>query len=132
MSADDVSTPLMGAEETYFGFLRAGKWKIQRCQPCRRSVFYPREFCPYCQSSDLEWIAPSGLGTVYSMSRVASKDDNGPLILLVDLKEGVRMMGGAVDPSHEGMVIGAPVLARLDNTGEESRILFEPVPEGAK
>lgn len=115
-----------GAEKTYFDFLGSGVWKMQRCQACGKWVFYPREYCPHCQSPRLQWLSPSGLGTVYSMSKVASKDGNGPLIVLVDLDEGVRIMGGADDVSDEGWAIGARVSARLDTSGAESRILFAP------
>ncbi len=130
MSAHQGAMPAAGAEESYFGFLRAGVWKIQQCTACSQWVFYPREYCPHCQSPELTWQEPCGLGTVYSMSRVASKDGNGPMILLVDLDEGVRIMGGAVDGSDENLAIGARVSARLDNSEAESRILFASVRGG--
>ncbi|WP_167670709.1 Zn-ribbon domain-containing OB-fold protein [Allopusillimonas ginsengisoli] len=127
MSDQQGMMPAAGAEATYFGFLRSGIWNIQQCQTCNRWIFYPREYCPHCQSPELRWRAPTGLGTVYSMSRVFARDGKGPLVLLVDLDEGVRIMGGAAEDNNEGLTIGARVSARLDNSGEESRILFVPM-----
>jgi len=44
----------------------AGRLSIQRCRPCGRHYFYPRSFCPRCQSADVEWTDVSGRGRLIS------------------------------------------------------------------
>lgn len=53
-----------------------GELKLQWCEACARSVFYPRAFCHRCGSEDLEWRAHDGAGTLVSYTVVhrAPKD----------------------------------------------------------
>jgi uncharacterized OB-fold protein len=37
---------------------------LQRCEKCRRFIYYPRPLCPNCMSDKLEWQRCSGLGKV--------------------------------------------------------------------
>ena len=40
------------------------------CTACERFHFYPRPFCPSCDSTAIEWRAVSGKGTVYTFAVV--------------------------------------------------------------
>ena len=62
--------PDKGPEQTYFEALRAGRFQIQKCAACGKHVFYPRVLCPHCGSNRVEWVTPSGRGSVYSTSLV--------------------------------------------------------------
>lgn len=119
----------VGAEKTYFDFLQAGNWKIQQCQSCDQSVFYPRQYCPHCGGADLSWVAPSGFGTVYSMSRVHNTTDptKSHDVLLVDLDEGVRMMSCAAEPISQSLTIGSRVCAQLHLFNGANRVVFQAV-----
>lgn len=87
---------------------------FQRCGGCRALLGYPRVLCPGCGSRALEWERSAGAGTVYSATVVHTREgDHG--VLLVDLDEGVRVMG-------EGTAaIGTRVGAREDG----GRLRFE-------
>jgi uncharacterized OB-fold protein len=77
--------------------LGEGELRLQRCDDCGRTVFYPRAVCPHCFGTGLTWFAASGLGTIYSytIARRAFGEFAGQVpftVALVDLDEGVRIM----------------------------------------
>lgn len=90
------------------------KLLIQRCVNCQRHQFYPRFFCGAC-AGDVEWVQTSGNGQVHSFTIVRQNgtppfDGLVPYVLaLIDLDEGVRMMGNVVDIAVEDVTIGMPV-----------------------
>lgn len=51
---------------------RRGELMLQRCSACSEIIFFPRELCPRCWSSELTWERSSGKGMVVSFSRVYS------------------------------------------------------------
>lgn len=87
---------------------------IQRCRSCVRPQFYPRYFCTEC-AGDVDWIEASGRGEVHSFTIVRQNgtppfDTLVPYVLaLIELDEGVRMMGNIVDVAIDDVHIGMPV-----------------------
>jgi uncharacterized OB-fold protein len=85
---------------------REGRFLLPWCTACGEPHWYPREACPHCLSTELEWREASGRGTVHAVS-VMPKPGN-PLmagrepyaVALIDLAEGVRMLSevGGDDP----------------------------------
>ncbi len=108
----------------YWEGLARGELRIQRCDACSRSVFYPRSLCPHCFSDKLSWIVASGKGTIYSYT-VAHQAyglfaGEVPLIVaIVELEEGVRMMSRIIDAPRERVAIGAPVRVTFERAGED-------------
>jgi uncharacterized OB-fold protein len=100
--------------EPFWQGTREGKLLIQRCTSCGRPQFYPRFFCTAC-AGDVEWMAASGRGTVYSFSVVRQNgtppfDALVPYVLaLIDLEEGVRMMGNVTEIPVDEVGIGLAV-----------------------
>jgi len=109
-----MATPA-GPEKQYFDKLAAGRFEIQRCAGCGKHVFYPRVLCPHCGAQRLDWVAPSGRGTVYSTTIVRRKPADGGdyNIALVDLAEGVRLMSRVAGIAPDQVKIGMPVKARI-------------------
>lgn len=107
-SVPDICSSVMA---TYEAGLKSGRFRIQLCHDCSRHVFYPRVLCPHCASANLDWIAPSGAGTVYSTTVVRRPDNKGgPYnVVLVDLAEGVRLMSRVDGIAPEEVRIGMPV-----------------------
>jgi uncharacterized OB-fold protein len=58
----------------YLEGLERGELRYQRCEACRRAVFYPRVACDHCGSVDLQFATSTGLATVYSNTVVAQRD----------------------------------------------------------
>ena len=108
-------SPPSGPEQQFLDKLAAGRFEIQRCAGCGKHVFYPRVLCPHCGAERLEWMAPSGRGTVYSTTIVRRKPADGGdyNVCLVDLAEGVRMMSRVVSVPPESVKIGMSVMARI-------------------
>jgi uncharacterized OB-fold protein len=69
---------------------------VQRCRRCEGRQFFARPFCVACDSIELDWVAVSGFGTIYSMTTVrrqASPEYLVPYVnALVDLDEGPRLL----------------------------------------
>ena len=89
-----MSDTTPGVQAQHQAQLNAGQFLIQRCTGCSQHVYFPRESCPHCGAHDLQWVAPSGYGTVYSTTTIARKPEAGGNynVSLIDLDEGVRLM----------------------------------------
>ena len=102
-----------------------GALLLPRCRACSHLIWYPRPFCPECASLDVEWIAASGRGTIYSftINRRGQADlpayrDAGVYVLAyVELEEGPRVMTNIVDCDPDGVRIGQEVEVVFHDTG---------------
>lgn len=114
-------------DREYQAFLEQGKFMIQRSPSSGRHVFYPRVAEPRTGAMDLEWVAPSGLGTVYSVTIVRQKP---PVpnynVVLVDLDEGPRMMSRVDGIANEAVKIGMKVRAKVIRENDKPLVVFEP------
>lgn len=119
--------------EPFWRATRERRLIMQWCRSCEQVVFYPREVCPCCLGSDLEWRDSQGTGTVYAFSvhyRTGSPEmmDRTPYVVaLVDLTEGARLMTNIVgcDPDDIGVGMGVQVTWELLADGRHLP-LFEP------
>lgn len=118
-----------GADCYFRQQLEQGKFVIQRCGACRRSIFYPRMLCPHCGCEHLEWFAPSGLGVVYSSTVIRRKPEDGGSynVALVDLEEGPRIMSRVETVPPEQVAIGMQVRARIIDAENSKLIVFTPI-----
>jgi uncharacterized OB-fold protein len=103
---DHVSTPFWEAASR-------GELLIQRC-PSGHRQFYPRAVCKVC-GSDPEWERASGRGTVHTFTIIRQnharpfRDELPYVVAMVELDEGVRMMGNITDCPVDDVHIGMPV-----------------------
>ena len=49
-----------------------GELMLQHCGACAEVIFFPRDICPRCWSSEIKWQKYSGRGRVVSYSHVYS------------------------------------------------------------
>jgi uncharacterized protein len=134
--ARDYTKPLPYIHDETKPYWEAAKrheLKIKRCKTCGGYYFYPRDFCPACFSSDVEWTTASGRGTIYSYTvchRPAPgfEEDVPYSLVIVELEEGVRMMSTVVGCANEDLKIGMAVQVVFDDITEEVTLpRFEPV-----
>lgn len=97
--------------------LETGQFLCTRCRECARASFPPRPFCPHCWSEDVEWVALSGRGTIYSLTRVHAAPALFSALApyhvgIVDLAEGPRIATRLLG-IDEGFPIGAPVVIEV-------------------
>jgi uncharacterized OB-fold protein len=110
--------------KTYFTRLRQGVIPYQRCADCAMALFYPRILCPSCGSSHLAWQDSTGIGIVYSLTAIPTRNGDPYLVCLVDLDDGYRMMSTVVDVPALEVTIGMRVYGSVDHDGDEPRVVF--------
>jgi len=115
-------------EKEFRDHLAAGKFMIQRSRSTGGYVFYPRVAEPGTGATDLEWVEPSGRGTVHSFTVVSQKPPaEGYNIVLVDLDEGPRLMSRLTGIANDAIEIGMVVQAVIEQDGGQPVLLFRPV-----
>ena len=117
----------VGPEQQFKNFLSEGKFMIQRCKSLNKFFFHPRVAFPGSGERDLEWVEASGNGVVYSSScnrRLPEKGGDFNLSI-IKLEEGPCMMSSVLGAEPDQVKIGTKVNARIDNTGEKPRVVFD-------
>lgn len=106
---------------------------MQRCKQASHTFFYPREVCPVCLSSDLEWTKMSGKGRLYSFTVIHQPANRGFLedvpytFAMIQLDEGPKMVSNLVGIKPEDAEIDMRVEAVFDDvTAETTLVKFQP------
>ena len=122
---DDASRP-------FFDGAKRGELMILRCRACGHPMWgtshsgslpiTPR--CHACFADDLEWVAASGKGTLYSFVIMHQPypgfEDEVPYnIALVELEEGVRCISNVVGCDNAELEIGMPLEVVFDALDDE-------------
>ncbi|MCZ2495817.1 DNA-binding protein [Xylophilus sp. Kf1] len=123
----------VGPDAHYARSLAEGRWQVQRCQACRRAIFFPRTACTHCGSTDIGWFAPSGRGVVHSTTVMRRPPSAGGdlHLCLVDLEEGFRMMSRVEGVEPARVAIGDRVRAAVVTHAGAPLVVFHPDGEGA-
>lgn len=115
-------------EKDYVQFLEEGRFMILRSTETGGYVFYPRVIEPVTGATDLTWVQPSGLGTVYSVTVVRKRTpEESYNVVLVDLDEGPRMMSRVDGLPLDQVRIGMKVRAKVVRESEQPLVVFVPV-----
>jgi uncharacterized protein len=120
----DVLRPVVSRDTAFFWVgTAAGELRIQRCGGCGALRHPPGPVCPGCGAASPEYVVAAGTGEVYSYVVQHHPPVPGkslPIVVaLVQLTEGVRMVGELLDVGPERVRIGLPVRAafvRVDDT----------------
>lgn len=111
---------------------------IQKCAKCSKYRFFPSPYCPDCMSDSVEWVISSGRGKIYSFTiqyRAPSevfKEDIPYAIAIIELEEGVRMMGTLTGCNLQDLAVGMPVHVIFDDVTERISLpRFGLLPSGA-
>ena len=90
-----------------------GELRIQCCAACGALRHPPRPMCPACNSVDWDFVRASGRGTVYSYVVYHHQPATGLevpyAVLVVELDEGVRVVGNLVEADPDELSVGMPV-----------------------
>lgn len=111
-------------EEGFWNAIKQRKLVFQRCASCGEWLHPPRPMCHKCRSFDLEWVASSGKGKIYShvvFTRVVNPLFRVPFeVVLVEMDdEKVRMISNMVDTDPGEIHIGMPVEVEFVQINDE-------------
>ncbi len=119
-----ITRPMIGRDSRFFwDGTAAGELRIQRCNDCGVLRFPPGPACPACGALDRGHVVAAGTGTVFSYvvhrhPPVPGKEL--PIVLaLIDLDEGVRMVGEVVDVDAEEIEIGMRLRVDFNRIDDE-------------
>ncbi len=120
--------------QPFWDALRRHELHLQRCRACTQAFFYPRNVCPHCLSSDLEWFRSSGRGRLHTFVISHAAPKNSPLeapfvIAIVELEEGPRLLTNlvGVEPDPRQIRCEMPVeIEFADVTDEFTLPRFRP------
>ncbi|MFI7703333.1 bifunctional MaoC family dehydratase N-terminal/OB-fold nucleic acid binding domain-containing protein [Nonomuraea sp. NPDC049480] len=93
--------------------VRSRELRIQSCADCGLLRHPPGPLCPHCRSTGRSYVVASGAGTLYSYvvhhhPPVPGRET--PFVVgVVELPEGVRIVGNVVDCPIEEVAIGMPL-----------------------
>ncbi|MEU8202701.1 bifunctional MaoC family dehydratase N-terminal/OB-fold nucleic acid binding domain-containing protein [Streptosporangium sp. NPDC049046] len=106
--------PAVNADTAFFWEgVAAGELRIQKCADCGELRHPPGPVCPSCRSTARTFVTASGEGEVYSY--VVHHNPQVPglrtpfVVAVVELPEGVRIVGNVVDCAASRVGIGMPV-----------------------
>jgi len=117
-TAGEVLRPVVTADTAFFweGTAR-GELRIQRCRGCGTLRHPPGPMCPACGAGKLEYLLAAGTGEVYSYvvhHHPPVPGHQAPFVVaLVQLTEGVRMVGELLGVDPDGVRVGMPVRAEF-------------------
>ena len=119
-----VLRPMVNRDTEFFWEgTRRGELRIQRCGSCETLRHPPGPMCPSCHATEPSYIVATGRGTVYSYVVHRHPPLPGrelPIVLaLVELEEGVRMVGELLDVSPDEVEIGAAVAVSMMRVDDE-------------
>ncbi len=97
-----------------------------KCEKCGHLAFPPRLVCPGCGNEEFTTIRLSGNGTLltHTIIRVAPDgfEDSAPYAIgIIELKEGIRILGQVTDCDPEQLKTGDPLVAKFRRMNEEGK-----------
>ena len=109
--------------------LAEGRFLVQKCDDCGQHIYFPREVCPHCGSDAVQFVSPSGQGTVYAVTTVRRKPADGGdyNVSLIDLDEGPRLMSRVDNLKPDEVKIGQRVSARVVVADDKGVVVFDAV-----
>ena len=64
-----ISDPTLNpGDAPYFAAAAEGRLLLKKCSDCGEVHHYPRPFCPFCWSGNVDWTESRGTGVIYSYS----------------------------------------------------------------
>lgn len=123
----DTLNDMLTPERSWLEALAQGRILLQRSASSGQFVFPPRVAEPRTGATDLQWVDASGLGVVHAVTVISPRPPAAPYtVALIDLTEGVRVMGRVEGLTPDQVVIGLPVQARVGQIEGVPALLFQP------
>ena len=107
--------------------------RYQCCDRCGHAWYFRRDFCPSCGTDRPRTLDAAGSGTLYAATlvhRAPSAEFKALLpysIVLVDMREGFRVMGHA----EPGLALDTPVRCEMRSIAGRATPFFAKDPDAA-
>ena len=113
--------PIMSVDGAFFWKAAAeGRFVVQKCGGCGMLHHPPRAMCPECLSTKKEEALLSGRGAVASwvmpIHPPAFGFDTPPIVALIELEEGIRMISNIEGADPKTMKVGLAVKVGFTKT----------------
>ena len=120
-----------GPNVDFYRHATTGELHLQHCRACDRFQHPPRYRCPSCGTGDtLEWVPSSGDGLLHSWTVTHRPVDPGwadhlpYATVVVELDEGVRLVGAWEGAEVTDLALDLPVQLRIEPAGDEFAFLW--------
>jgi hypothetical protein len=117
---------------------RRGELVVQECVKTGKKVWPPRFVSPYDMDSELRWVPIEGKGEIYTYNIVYRgffpyfKDKVPYALVVVDLGEGVRMLGNTREMDPTQVRVGMKMEAVFEKVNDEITLVhWKPADGGA-
>lgn len=129
---DPTGRPTVAPDATsqpFFAAAAVGELIYQRCPQCDHAQHYPRMICTACGATP-EWHHAAGTGTMYSFTVIRQngvapfKSELPYVLAMVELPEGVRMMGTLTGCDPEAVQIGMAVEAYAAKLADDVALVY--------
>jgi uncharacterized OB-fold protein len=121
------------ASQAFWEAAKRHELLMPRCTLCNKLFFYPREVCPTCLQSDIEWQKVSGNGRMHSFTVIhqpanpSFAEDVPYVYAMIQLDEGPRMISNLVGCTPADAKVDMPVTAVFDDvTPDWTLVKFRP------
>jgi len=96
--------------QRFYELLNQRRFMSTRCLSCGRLVFPPRNFCPACFKTEVEWVDLPRRGTLFAFTQQERSVRFGKpdVIGIVELPGGIRLFTRII-AQFESLRIGQPV-----------------------
>ncbi|MGH9046706.1 MAG: Zn-ribbon domain-containing OB-fold protein [Acidimicrobiales bacterium] len=124
--------PSSPVSEPFWAATREKRLIVQWCLDCDKAFFYPRENCPRCLGTNLEWRDSEGTGTLYSFTinhlGANPTGGEGPFaVAVIELSDGFRMMSNVVGCSLDELKVDMALRISWDELSDGRNYpVFEP------
>jgi len=116
-------------EAPFYAAASRGELLYQLCPACEHVQFYPRGLCTECGTTP-EWATASGRGEVYTFTVIrqthseAFKNQVPYAVAMIELAEGVKMMGNLTDCPIDEIRVGMAVEAYALEVADDFALPF--------
>jgi uncharacterized OB-fold protein len=116
---DEMSEVPLFTIEQFYKFIGEKKLMAVKCLKCASLLFPPKNICPKCFSTDLEWIELGKRGklvtyTVIHISPAQFQSMAPYSIGIVKLEEGIHLLGMIRDVKPEKIKVGMDLIVDFD------------------
>lgn len=96
-------------EQEFWAGTAKGELLLRYCNACQKPHWYPRPICPFCGHQETRFEVSTGLGVIYSLTRLRTPDAEPQCIAYIRLDDGVTLLSQVIEFEDTPAQIGQRV-----------------------